>query len=506
MSKDQILVTGATGYIGSRLIPQLLYRGYRVRAMVRSAKKLACKPWCDHPQLEIVEADLFDPESLLPAVQGCQAVYYLVHSMNSQVRDFISADREAATNMARAAEQEGVERMIYLSGLGEDHPKLSKHLRSRAEVGRILQNSKVPTTILRSAVILGSGSASFELIRFLTERMPVIVAPFWVRTLCQPIAISNVLEYLAGCLEHPQTAGGTYDIGGPDILSYEDMFRIYAQVAGLSRRVILKVPCLSPKLLSKCAEKVTPVPAVLSEPLIEGMRNPVVCQDHRIQEIIPQKLFTCRQAMARCIQALCRDRRQNTWMREGQPDPPEWFTRGDGYVSEGVVLEASYRMVLQGTPAEFWPLVESIGGSRGWYGTDFLWFIRGVLDRLIGGDALLQRRRDQFCLREGDPLNYWRVLEIRAPYVLLLISEMKLPGDAILEFKLRDMPDGQVEVVLTIRFLPRGLAGFVYWHLFYRVHDLVVRTMLVNMARSFNRPVVLQPKRRQNKDTLDLEN
>jgi len=482
-----------------------LYKGYRVRALVRSAEKLACKPWCKHSQLEIVEADLFDPESLIPAVRGCDALFYLVHSMNPQVRDFISADREAASNMARAAKQEGVGRIIYLSGLGEDNPNLSKHLRSRAEVGRILQDSKVPTTVLRSAVILGSGSASFELIRFLTERMPFIIAPFWVRTLCQPIAISNVLEYLAGCLENPQTAGQTYDIGGPEILSYEDMFHIYSQVAGLSRRIILKIPCMPPKLLSKCAAKITPIPAVLSEPLIEGMRNPVICQDHRIREIIPQRLLTCRQAMAKCIQALCRDRSQNNWIQSERPEPPEWFTPGDGYVAEGAVMEASYRMVLQGTSAEFWPLVESIGGSRGWYGTDLLWYLRGIMDRLIGGDALQQGRRDQFCLREGDPLNFWRVQEIRAPNLLLLLSEMKLPGEAMLEFRLRDIADNQLEVVLTVRFLPRGLAGLTYWHLFYKTHDLVIRTMLLNMASTFNRPVILQPKKpRHNKVSMDL--
>ncbi len=496
MNQQPILVTGATGYIGSRLIPLLLYRGYQVRALVRSAKKLTCRPWFNHPRLEVVEGDLFHPDSLTRAARGCYAVYYLVHSMNSQVQDFVTADREAASNMARAAEKENLERIIYLSGLGEDNPQLSKHLRSRTEVGRILQNSSVSTTILRSAVILGSGSASFELIRFLTERLPVILAPRWMRTQSQPIAISNVLEYLAGCLEKPQTAGQTYDIGGPDILSYEDMFRIYAQVAGLSKRVILKVPSLSPGLLSKCAELITPVPATLSKPLIEGMRNTVICHDHCIQDIIPQNLLPCRYAMAKSLQTLCRDRLQNTWLHSGEPNPPEWFTCGDEYLAEGAILEASYRMVLQGTAAEFWPLIESIGGYKGWYGTDFLWDIRGIIDWLIGGDAMYQGRRDQFRLSEGDPLKYWRVLEKKAPHALLLLSEMKMPGDAMLEFRLYNTSFQEVEAILTVRFLPRGLAGLLYWHLSYRIHDLVIRTMLHNMANSFQRPVLKGPEPR----------
>ena len=498
MSKESILVTGATGYIGSRLIPQLLYKGYSVRALVRSKEKLHYKPWFTHPYLEVVEGDLFDLQSLLFAVKNCRAVYYLVHSMNAQIRDFISADREAALNLAGAAEQEGVGRIIYLSGLGEDNPNLSKHLRSRAEVGRILQNSAVPTTVLRSAIILGSGSASFELIRFLTERMPIVFAPLWVKTLSQPIAISNVLEYLAGCLENPQTAGQTYDIGGPDVLRYEDIFRIYSQIAGLPPRFILKLPYLSPRFLSKCAERITPVPAALSEPLIEGMHNPVICQDIRIQEIIPQDLLTCRQAITRSLQTLCRDRRQNTWLLSGKPNPPEWFIQGDGYLAEKVVLEASYRMLLKGTSTQFWPLVEGIGGTRGWFGTDFLWDIRGLMDWLLGGNTWKQQRRNNSRLQEGDSLKYWRVLEIKVPHVLLLLSEMKLPGDATLEFKLRDRSEQEVEVVLTVRFLPKGILGLLYWHLFYKIHKRVIKNMLLNMARSFNRTIILSPQFEQN--------
>lgn len=461
----------------------LLYKGYRVRAMVRSRPKLDCKTWINHPALEVVEADLLDPASLAGALEGCSAAYYLVHSMSPAVQDFAAADREAAANMARMAEQKGLQRIIYLSGLGEDKPNLSKHLRSRAEVGRILKKSDVPTTIFRSAVILGSGSASFELIRFLTERLPVMLTPGWVRTRSQPIAVSNVVEYLAGCLDKPLTIGGTFDIGGPDILSYEDLFRIYAQVTGLNRRIIIKAPFLTPGLLARCAEKITPVPATLSQPLIEGMRNTVVCRENRIREIIPQKLLTVRQAMVRSMQILCRDRLQASWTGGERPNPPEWYTCGDIYFATGSKLQTSFRVAMKGSALDFWPLVESIGGSRGWYGTDLLWSIRGVLDRLAGGYGLQQGRSNQEKLMTGELVDFWRVLEVKPPNVLLLLSEMKHPGEAMLEFHMRDLSRGRVEVVLTVRFLPRGLGGVFYWHISHKVHKLVIRSMLMNMVR-----------------------
>ncbi len=494
MSKKLILVTGASGYIGSRLIPALLHKGYPVRAMVRSRAKLLCKTWINHPALEIVEADLLDPSSLYKAVRDCKVVYYLVHSMSSRVDDYAATDRKAAANMAGIAEQEHVERIIYLSGLGDDDPALSKHLRSRAEVGQILNACAVPVTILRSAVILGSGSASFELIRFLTERMPVMLTPGWVRTMSQPVAVSNVVHYLVGCMEKTETAGEIYDIGGPDLLSYEQLFRIYAEVTGLPQRIVVKIPFLTPALLARCAAMITPVPAILSKPLIESMRNTVVCRDNRIREIIPQELLTCRQAMVKSMQILCRDRIQEPWKGDNSPIPPEWFTCGDIYYARGSILEISYKAVLQGTALEFWPLVQNIGGSQGWYGTDVLWRVRGMLDRMAGGYGMQREGCDQSGLMMGKMVDFWRVLEHKPPHSLLLLAEMKMPGEAMLEFKIQDMAESQVEVEITVRFLPKGLGGLVYWHLSHGVHVLVLKTMLRNMVQSSGMPLVHGPR------------
>ena len=495
MDKNKpVLVTGASGYIGSRLIPALLHKNYRVRAMTRSASGIFCKSWSQHPGLETVEADMLDAGSLVGALDGCGAAYYLVHSMSSRVDDFASADRRAAENMARVSQLQGLERIIYLSGLGEDDPGLSKHLRSRAEVAKILRQGIVPVTVLRSAVILGSGSASFELIRFLTERMPVMLTPVWVRTMSQPIAASNVLEYLVGCLEKPQTAGETYDIGGPEVLSYQELFRIYAQVTGLSRRVVLRVPFLSPGLLARCAEMITPVPARLSKPLIESMRNTVVCRENRIRDVIPTNLLTCRQAMARSMQVLCRDRIQEPWMADGRPNPAEWFSCGDIYYARGSILELSCGAALKGRAVDFWPLVEGIGGSRGWYGTDLLWQMRGWLDRLAGGYGLQRGRRDHSGLVLGDMVDFWRVLEVRPLVSLLLLAELQMPGEAMLEFRLREMPGSRLEVEITVRFLPKGLGGLMYWYLSYRIHVLVIRTMLANMVRSSKMTLISGPR------------
>ena len=298
MQSDPILVTGATGYVGGRLIPALLDSGYRVRAMGRSLDKIGCRPWAGNNGVELVQGDVLDIESLKRAAEGCRAAYYLVHSMIAQKEKFVEADRMAAENMVAAATAAGLERIIYLGGLAEaTHGDLSKHLKSRIEVADILQAGPIPTTDLRTPMILGSGSASFEILRYLVERLPAMTTPRWVRSLNQPIAIRNVITYLVECLAHEQTIGQTYDIGGPDILTYRNLLDIYAEEARLPKRLIIPVPVLTPTLSALWIHLISPVPASIALPLTEGLTSDAVCTENRIQAIIPQKLLSCREAI-----------------------------------------------------------------------------------------------------------------------------------------------------------------------------------------------------------------
>ena len=325
MTTKPVLVTGSTGYVGGRLVPKLLDSGYRVRALGRSIAKLQARPWARHPLVELARGDVLDYESLLEAAQGCRAAFYLVHSMVADPKGFTETDRTAAQNMARAAAEAGLEHIIYLGGLGStEDPHLSQHLRSRHEVAEILQSGPVPATFLRAAMILGSGSASFEILRYLVDRLPVMITPRWVHNPVQPIAIRNVLNYLQGCLEHEETRGQTFDIGGPEVLTYRQLFDIYAEEAHLRRRLIIPVPVLTPTLSSYWIHLVTPVPASIARPLAEGLSNPVVCKDNRIRAIIPQELLDCRQTIRLALERVKQQQIDTCWMDAGAVVPPEW--------------------------------------------------------------------------------------------------------------------------------------------------------------------------------------
>ena len=300
MNAPPILVTGASGYVGSRLTVALLAKGERVRAAGRHLPALQRRPWSSHPSVDINEMDVQDEASVIKALTGCRCAYYLVHSMHSGEKDFADADRRAADIFRRAAGRVGIERIIYLGGLGDAGADLSKHLRSRAEVSEILHSGPVPVTTLRAAVILGTGSVSFEILGYLVRRLPVIVMPKWVSTRSQPIAIRNVIEYLVGCLDQPATAGDIFDIGGPEIVTYQQLMEIYEEVAGL-RRFIIPVPVLVPWLSSSWIYFVNPISSALTRPLAEGLKNTVICRDHRVQKIIPLRLIDCREAIRRAL-------------------------------------------------------------------------------------------------------------------------------------------------------------------------------------------------------------
>ena len=496
MDSKPILVTGATGYVGGRLIPALLEAGYRVRAMGRSLDKLGCRSWARHQQIELVQGDVLDRGSLEEACRGCRAAYYLVHSMIAQKKKYVQADRQAARNMVDAAASEGLERMIYLGGLAEAREvPLSRHLRSRLEVADILQSGPVPTTDLRAPMILGSGSASFEILRYLVEHLPVMTTPRWVFSPNQPIAIRNVINYLVGCLEHDETIGGTFDIGGPDVLTYRELLDIYAEEAHLRKRWVIPVPVLTPTLSAYWIHLISPVPASIALPLTEGLTSAAVCTEHRIQEIIPQELLSCREAIHLALERLNQARVDTCWADAGQLLTPEWAHCGDAEWAGGTIMNCGYRARIRASADVVWQPISKIGGQTGWYFGNSLWRLRGMLDRAAGGVGLRRGRRHPSEIGVGDALDFWRVATIEAPHRLVLVAEMKMPGEALLDFQITPVGTGQVELQMLSHFMPRGLAGILYWYGLYPFHQWIFFGMLKSIAKSIGKPMVSGPER-----------
>ncbi|WP_037603524.1 SDR family oxidoreductase [Streptacidiphilus rugosus] len=494
------LVTGATGYIGGRLVRELLAAGHRVRCLSRDPDRLRDQPWAD--RVERVRGDLCDPATLGPALKDVEVVHYLVHSLGSGP-DFERTEATAARNLAEAAAAANVRRIVFLGGLlpsGVAPEALSPHLRSRARVGEILRSGPVPTAELRAAVVLGSGSASFEMLRHLTERLPVMVTPRWVRTLIQPIAVRDVLRYLVAAGELPPEVNRSFDIGGPDVLSYRDMMLRYARVAGLPHRVVLPVPVLTPALSSLWVGLVTPVPGGLARPLVESLRHEVVCRESDIRRWIPDPPEglvgfedAVRLALARIKDADVATRWSSAPVPGAPSDPlptdPDW--------AGGSLYEDVRQSAVGASPADLWRVVEGIGGENGWYSFPLAWALRGVLDRVVGGVGLRRGRRDPHRLRIGDSLDFWRVEEIDAGSLLRLRAEMRLPGLAWLE--LRVQPDGPLRSRYLQRavFHPRGLAGHLYWWSVAPFHGIVFGGMVRNIAREAARERPDPARRRQ---------
>jgi uncharacterized protein YbjT (DUF2867 family) len=488
-----ILVTGATGYVGGRLVPLLLANGYRVRACARNPQRLMNRPWSAHDNVEIVSMDALDLASVEQAVTGCEAIFYLIHSMIAGKQGFADADRTAALNMAAVASARGVKRIIYLGGLGDaNHPDLSKHLRSRHEVETIFREGAVPVTCLRAAMILGSGSASFEMLRYLVDRLPVMVTPRWVSTPCQPIAIKDVLGYLHGCLESPGTIGKTFDIGGPEVLSYRDLIQLYADIAGLMPRIIFPVPVLTPRLSSLWIHLVTPVPSIIARPLAEGLSIPVVCRDNRIREMIRLTLQPAEQTIRIALDRQAQAEQDACNLPIDTLLPPEWTACGDADYAGGTTLSMGFRIVLEADIDVVWQTVEAIGGDHGYYGNRLLWLARGALDNFIGGPGLRKNRRHSQHLVLDEQFHFWRVSQIQRPRRLILESRMKAPGGALMVFQLSPR-SGQTELVLQSVFLSRGLLGLAYWYGLYPAHQWVFRDMLKGIARQSGARVVLGP-------------
>ncbi|MFJ8586711.1 SDR family oxidoreductase [Streptomyces sp. NPDC093595] len=481
------LVTGATGYIGGRLVPELLAAGYGVRCLARSPDKLRDHPWAD--RVDIVRGDVTDEESVRAALRGVDVAYYLVHALGTG-RGFEETDRRAARVFGRSARDAGVRRIVYLGGLtpaGVPEDRLSPHLRSRAEVGRILLGSGVPTAVLRAAVVLGSGSASFEMLRYLTERLPVMVTPSWVHTRIQPIAVRDVLRYLAGSAGLPADVNRAFDIGGPDVLTYRDLMRRYAAVAGLPRRLILPVPVLTPSLSSYWVGLVTPVPPAIARPLAESLRHEVVCREHDIAAYVPDPPghpMGCDRALALALRRVREAQVTTRWSSASVPGAPSDPLPTDPDWAGGSLYTDLRERPVDASPEALWRVIEGIGGENGWYSFPLAWAVRGWLDRLAGGVGLRRGRRDAARLRVGDSLDFWRVEEVEPGRLLRLRAEMRLPGLAWLEMRAETDGQGRSRYRQRALFHPHGLLGHAYWWSVSPFHAAVFGGMARNITRA----------------------
>jgi uncharacterized protein YbjT (DUF2867 family) len=473
-SQNPLLVTGATGYIGGRLVPRLLETGTRVRCLVRDASRLQGRPWKE--KVDVVVGDVLHPDSLADAMRGVSVAYYLVHSLGAG-SDFSERDVTAARNFGAAAKTAGIERIIYLGGLGDPGTALSAHLRSRHETGDALRESGVPITEFRAGVIVGSGSLSFEMIRYLTERVPLMICPRWVYTRIQPIAVRTVLDYLVEALKVQASAGRTIEIGGADVITYGEMLTFYAEVRGL-RRWLVPVPVLTPKLSSYWVHFVTPIPAVIARPLIAGLRNEIIVRDNTAHLLFPGiHPLDYRTAVKLALAKLRAADVETVWsdaLSTSQRDiTPVTLT-----THEGMILE--HRQIpIDASPNAIFRAFTGLGGTRGWLYMNWAWRIRGALDRICGGVGLRRGRRDADSIRVGEALDFWRVEAVEPDHLMRLRAEMKVPGKAWLQFEvLAQDNDTRPLLVQTAFFAPKGLLGLLYWYALYPIHRLIFAGMI----------------------------
>ncbi len=469
----RILIVGASGYVGGRLATLLAERGEDLVLLSRNPALLAAR----FPTARIAGGDLLDPASLPPAVEGVDVAYYLAHGMGGGEWTFAEQDHRAAEAFATAAAMAGVRRIVYLGGLGVDGAALSPHLASRHAVGAELARHGVPVTEFRAAIIIGSGSASFEILRHLTERLPVMITPRWVGTRCQPIGISEVLDYLVAALDHPEVVG-VVEIGGRDILSYGDLMRGYARMRGL-RRLMIPVPVLTPRLSSYWVSIVSPVPANIARPLIEGLRNEVIVHDPGPAQRLGIEPCSYAEALRSALERTDRQAGESTWFDAlAAPDKAALSSMTS---REGMIIDRQVIRVRV-LPERVFEEVERIGGASGWPYAHVLWRLRGLADRVVGGVGMRLGRRDPERLRVGDALDFWRVEEVRRPELLRLRAEMKVPGRAWLQFEVTPEGIGSI-FVQTAFFEPKGIPGLLYWYLLYPIHALIFRGMARRLTK-----------------------
>ncbi len=459
-------------------MPRLLWRGIEVRCMSRDPSRLALDPW--RSQVEVVQADALDPASLDEALEGCDAAFFLIHSMQSSPRSFAAEGRRTAANFRDAADRAGLKQIIYLGGLGSDDIELSEHLDSRHEVGRILASGKTPVIELRAAVIIGSGSTSFEMIRHLVEILPVFMTPKWVHTRCQPIAVRNVLEILIARLDNPQPVQRIYDIGGPDVLTYEEMMQIYANVAELRRRLAIPLPLFNRRLSTFMTALLTPLPREVTGPLIGSLRNDVVvCRDSP-PGFDPAGLMPYREAVHKALFRISHADVESRWsdalIEPAAPLPGDPVWSGASKNSDTRVISSS------ASPDDLFWAVSRIGGDAGYYTMDWAWETRGLIDKLIGGVGLRRGRRHPEELRPGETLDFFRVVDVDPKrHRLLLQAEMKVPGTAWLGWSIEPDGDGS-RLTQLAQFIPRGLAGRMYWWSLLPIHGPIFERMARRIA------------------------
>ena len=472
-----LLLTGANGYIGLRLLPELLAEGHRVTALVRDRRRFPSEEFAEAgDRFQLIEGDLLNRESLPPLPPDLDAAYYLIHSMSSS-GDFAAREQETAHNFSDWLQTSNCERIIYLGGLGDDKTELSKHLKSRRKVEDILSAGQADLTVLRASIIVGSGSASFEIVRDLAEKLPIMICPRWVNTRCQPIAIRDVIFYLTSLLTVSETRGHVYDIGGPEVLRYRDLLAGYAQVRGLSRHFI-PVPYFSPNLSSWWLYLMTSTRFSLAQALVTSMKNETVCRENRIQELIPHELSTYQVAVERALSRIAQNRVPSSWtdaLLDDSLDPR--FMRAVKVPEHGIYFDRQ-QAPLTASREEAVDAIWALGGEKGWPSMNWAWEIRGWIDRLVGGTGLRRGRRHPTELRPGDALDFWRVLVAdREAGRLMLYAEMKLPGEAWLEFQVKD---GNLSQTATFR--PQGLLGRVYWFSVLPAHWILFPQMAKRLA------------------------
>lgn len=479
-----ILLTGSTGYIGRRLLPVLLADGHHVTCLVRDKRRFDSDDFTKEQlaKITLVEGDLTNLDSLHEVPKKVDVVYYLVHSMSTSYPDFSSLEEKSALNFVGMVNNTAAQQIIYLGGIANDD-ELSKHLESRKNVEEILKKAKAPVTILRAAIIIGSGSASFEIIRDLVEKLPVMVAPKWLKSKCQPIGIRNIIEYLKGVILKSETFNQTFDVGGPDILTYKQMLMEYARVRGL-KRLIIPVPVLSPNLSSLWLYFVTSTSYTLARSLVSSLKNEVICHDNRIHKILPIHLLTYEDTLRIAFDRIQQKNVVSSWKDAVTND-----TMDKNFLDYIEVPDFGCyhdkRLVTFSRPSQ--EVIENIwqiGGDRGWYFGNWMWRLRGLMDKLVGGVGLRRGRRSQTDLKPGDALDFWRVLLAdKKSGRLLLYAEMKLPGEAWLEFKVKESP-GKKVLIQTATFRPLGLWGRIYWYSVLPFHGLIFPRMAKNITAS----------------------